>query len=179
MQGFPNLQVLIVDVGHANDFEELYPFLQKCPNIKWLKLHRCPFSDEQMRQIFEALPHLQRLDMKPSGNTPGKNWSYQSLAMLKDYPNLRFVRLIHGDALPLPWEDGLEHLAIANHITHIEWPTRGSGPPPSEVDVAKLRELRPNLVMLSELEREEMQKARRVMQESVDPFDFDWAIGPN
>ncbi len=147
LQGFPELRVLIIDKVLTNDFENLLPFLQRCPKIAWLKLHRCPFGDEQMRQVFDALPDLRRLDMKPRGNTPGKNWSHQSLAMLKDYPNLHYLRLIHGDALPLPWENGLEHLVDATNITAIEFPLKGKNAVREE-DIKRLMEARPDLNIL-------------------------------
>ncbi len=187
LQGFPELKVLIVDVGHADDFDELFPFIQKCPNIEFLKLHRCTFSEDQVRQIFEALPNLKRLDMKPNGNTPGERWSYQSLALLKDYPNIQYVRLIHGDALPLPWENGLEHLADAKGLTHIEFPLEDRGRAVDPADIKKLMEARPDLNILrlpDELlpegtsSRSHWRPLRDEMDEAVNPIGHSWAVGP-
>ncbi len=187
MQGFPELKVLIVDVGHANDFDELFPFIRKSPNIEFLKLHRCTFSEDQMRRILDALPKLKRLDMKPNGNTPGERWSYQSLALLKDHPNIQYVRLIHGDSLPLPWENGLEHLVDAEGLTHIEFPLEDRGRAVDPADLRKLMDARPNLNILRLPEellpadvnaRSRSRNLRNQMDEAVNPISHRWAVGP-
>jgi hypothetical protein len=170
---FPELETLIVDVGYADDFDELMPLIAKSPKITRLKLHRTPFSDEQMKQILDALPNLVWLEMKPRGNTPGKNWSHQSLAMIPQYPNIQYLRLIHGDALPLPWENGLEHLANAENLKLLQFPNAKD--PEKEVkeeDLQKLREALPNLQINPARDAE-------VWDERPNPVDYKWDYGPN
>jgi len=180
MQGFPELKVLIVDVGHADDFDELFPFIQKCPKIEWLKLHRCTFSDAQMQQILDALPELERLEMKPRGNTPGERWSPQSLRLVAEHPGITHLRLIHGDALPLPWEDGLAHLAADTSLEVIEWP--GSKDPAKAVSaqaISRLQEARPDLVITPTLEHRERRALWNRVEAELNPVDYYWRMGPN
>jgi hypothetical protein len=170
---FPELETLIVDVGYSDDFDELMPLIEKSPKITRLKLHRCPFSDEQMKQILDALPNLVWLEMKPRGNTPGKNWSHESLALIPQYPNIQYLRLIHGHALPLPWEDGLEHLADAKNLKLLQFPN--SDDPEKAVkeeDLKKLQEALPNLQINPDRNAE-------VWDERPNPVDYKWDYGPN
>jgi len=176
LQGFPELRYLNVDVGHANDFDELFPFIQKSPNLEFLKLHRTNFSEAEVKQILDALPNLKRLDIKPRGNEPGERWSYQSLALIKDYPNLESLRLIHGDALPLPWENGLEHLVEAKNLKYLEFPMKGGKTEVDSEAIKKLQEARPDLIILPTLERDEFRKARQEME--INPVPYDMGIGP-
>ena len=175
LQGFPELRYLNVDVGHADDFDELYPFIQKSPKLEFLKLHRTTLSEAQVKMILDALPNLKRLDIKPRGNKPGERWSYQSLALIKNYPNLESLRLIHGAALPLPWENGLEHLVEAKNLKYFEFPRNDKNAPDPE-DLKRLQEARPDLVILPLLDREGFRAARDEME--IEATQYNMGIGP-
>jgi len=176
MQGFPELRSLNVDVGHADDFDELFPFILQSPKLEFLKLHRTNFSEAQVKQILDALPNLKRLDIKPRGNTPGKRWSYRSLRMIQDYPNLESLRLIHADALPLPWEDGLEHLVAAKDLKYLDFPMSGDGREVRPEDLQRLQQSRPDLKILPLMERDEARRTKEEMR--IQPTKFDTRIGP-
>jgi hypothetical protein len=165
MPGFPQLHTLIVDVGFADDFAELFPFIQRCPAIERLKLHRCTFSDEQTEAILAALPRLRWFEMKPKGNTPDRRWSHRSLRLIAAHPSIAVLRLIHGDALPLPWEDGLAHLVPASGLTTFIFPTDGGERAPLPADLDRLRQARPDLQINPPYER-------------PNPVDFAWELGP-
>ena len=177
LTGYPDLEYLNVDVGHANDFEELFPFIQKSPKLKFLKLHRTNFREEEVKMILDALPELERLDIKPSGNEPGERWSYQSLALIKNYPNLKSLRLIHGDALPLPWENGLEHLVEAENLKYFDFPMEADGKQVSSEALQRLQEARPELIILPLIEDRQERNAQRDAME-VDATEFNMEIGP-
>jgi len=176
MQGFPELRSLNVDVGHADDFDELFPFIQKSPKLEFLKLHRTNFSEAQIKQILDLLPNLKRLDIKPRGNTPGKRWSYRSLRLIQDYPNLESLRLIHADALPLPWEDGLEHLVAAKQLKYLDFPISGDGREVRPEDLQRLQQARPDLKILPLMDRDEARQTKEEMR--IQPTKFDTRIGP-
>ncbi len=174
MRGFPKLKVLVVDAGLADDPAEFLPFVGKCPEVERLKLHRCTFSDAEMARVFAALPNLRWLEMKPSGNTPESRWSHRSLRMIPALPKLEVLRLIHGDALPLPWTDGLEHLAAAHVPRHFMFPEPDKGKEEravKEEDIARLRAARPDLAI-------NPQRGTPQFPAPPNPVPFNWEIGP-
>ncbi len=172
MQGFPELEVLVVDVGISDDWEEFWPFVQKSPKLKRLKLHRCNFSEEQIAQLLNALPELEFFEMKPAGNEPEKRWSYQSLKLVAAHPAIRVLRLIHSDAFPLPWENGLEHLAQADNLEVFMYPNPQTGEKElkvAEEDLARLKDARPDL---------QINPPRPQWPEKPNPAGYEWEIGP-
>jgi len=177
MQGFPELKVLIVDVGLSNDFDEFFPFVQKSPKLERLKLHRCNFSEKQMAQILDALPNLKVLEMKPSGNTPGKRWSYTSLKLVAEHPNIEVLRLIQKHALPLPWENGLEHLVAAKNLKVFVFPNHGyqirgvEDRVVAPADLERLRAARPDLTINPPGPTADLYR-------HINPVSYDWDIGP-
>jgi len=174
MRGFPELRTLIVDVGIADDPEELLPFLEKCPKLERLKLHRTTLSQVEFERLFEMLPELRYLEVKPRGNTSGKRWSHESLALVPEHPKLEVLRLIHGDALPLPWEDGLEHLVEAEHLKVLWFPERPDTGEEDhavkEAELERLRAARPGLAINPG--RSELQELK------PDPVPYHWELGP-
>ena len=173
LQGFPELRELIVDVEIANDPDELLPFIAKSPKIERLKLHRTTLSHDQFSQLLEALPNLRYLEIKPNGNTPGKRWSHESLALLSKHPNIEVLRLIHGDALPLPWESGLEHLVAATNLKAIAFPKPDKGEEDRAVkpeDLEKLKAARPDLLINPTRDQLGALKPKTL--------NFHWELGP-
>jgi len=172
MQGFPELKVLVVDVGIADDAEELLPFVAKSPKLERIKLHRTNLSEADFQQLFESLPNLSFVEIKPRGNEPEKRWSYQSLALIPKHPNIEVLRLIHGDALPLPWENGLQHLVDAGNLEVLMFPEPDKGEEDrgvQEQDLEQLSAARPNL---------QINPPRNEWPEKPNPADYDWEIGP-
>lgn len=172
MQGFTKLKVLVVDVGIADDAEELLPFVAKSPELERLKLHRTNFSEADFEQLFQSLPNLLFVEIKPRGNEPGKRWSYQSLALIPKHPNIEVLRLIHCDALPLPWENGLEYLAGAESLQVLMFPEPEKGEEERGVkdeDLQRLQVARPDL---------RINPPRDEWPEKPNPVDYDWEIGP-
>jgi|GEM_PF-2336102 len=177
LQGFPDLRVLVVDVGHADDFAEFFPFVQKSPRLERLKLHRTNFTEAQFAQILATLPNLKVLEIKPSGNTPGQNWSHTSLKLIAQHPNIDILRLIQKDALPLPWAGGLEHLVAAKNLKTFSFPNAGyeiKGIEDRMVtpeDLAKLQAARPDLKI-----NPPGKPADHYAH--TNPAPYDWEIGP-
>lgn len=173
MRGFPELRVLIVDVGLADDPEELLPFIEKSPKLERLKLHRTTLGEEEFVRLLDALPNLRFLEIKPRGNTPGDRWSHQSLALIPKHPNIEVLRLIHGDALPLPWENGLEHLVAAPNLKVLWFPDPDDGEEDravTEADIDRLRAARPDLEI-----NPDRQRLRELQPE---PVNYEWELGP-
>lgn len=177
MQGFPELEVLIVDVGISNRPEALLDFIAKCPKIKRLKLHRTTLSEADFARLLSALPDLEYLEIKPSGNKPGERWSHQSLALLRDHRSVKVLRLIQGDALPLPWKNGLEHVVEARGLEVLRFPNRGyeirgrEQDVVPEADLERLRQARPELII---------NPPKAILEERMpNPSPFHWDAGPN
>jgi len=167
LQGFPELRFLSVDVG-ASD-ARLLTFLARCPRITNLRLHRTTLSNDDLAQLLALLPELQSIEIKPASSLPiGQRINHRALAMLAAHPSLEVCAWYHAGALPMPWEDGLEHVLSAQRWIGFSVPTDGPDAP-LPADLERLARERPDL----QVDPPKIKALRKL------PFpEWDWEFGP-
>jgi hypothetical protein len=167
--GYPKLQFLAVDGVSADD--SVIDFVRGTPALTGLELWNTTLSDEELHALVNAAQGLQYLLIAPaapeSGEPRGSRITASSLRHLKELPNLRFLQLQGEGILPLPFENGLEHLTEIPNLTKLSYPQKHAGMDegvPADV-TSQLKEARPDLeISADQLERP------RIM-------GYDWRLG--
>lgn len=118
LEAFPQLVRLELDNASATD--RALPFLQRNPQIRDFELHRSTMSNEEIAELVDSLPNLERLALKPKG----KCFDHRCLADVASLPKLKVFGFHHWKDKMFVWEDGIEHLADAPHLTHVECPKK-------------------------------------------------------
>lgn len=167
LQGFPELRFLSVDVG-ASD-ARLLAFLARCPRITNLRLHRTTLTNADLEKLLALLPELQSIEIKPDDRLPiDRRINHRALAALAEHPTLEVCAWSHRGALPMPWDDGLEHVLQARRWRGFSIPLEGEGAPQAE-DLERLRREFPEL----QINPPKIKSLRRI------PFpEWDWEFGP-
>lgn len=133
LNGFPHLVRLELDNASAQ--EECLPFLERCPNIKDFELHRTQMTNAQIGRMIEALPNIERLDIKQRG---AKELDARFLAGLKNSEHLRVFVFNRWKPEQIFWEDGVEHLTEVPSLKRL-------GAPMDHPAIVKLLEVRPDI----------------------------------
>ncbi len=134
---FPQLKRLELDNASAQAPDAL-TFLKKNPTVIDFELHRSAMNNDQIGEIVEALPNLQRFALKPAGNKPFDAGCFVHISKLE---NLVSLGLHHWKQDMLFWENGLEHLVKMSTLKHLEMP----GDFKEHEAMKKLLEARPDL----------------------------------
>jgi hypothetical protein len=140
---FPQLVRLELDNRSAQ--EEALGFLKKNPTVLDFELHRSGLNNDQIGEIVDALPNLQRLALKPRG----KAFDAAALEHVKRLPDLRVFGFHQWKEDMFFWENGLQHLVDAPSLEFIEV----AGGHRDHPAVRKLLEARPDIKMADGLER--------------------------
>ena len=143
LQGFPKLKFLSVDVGASGP--DLLEFLDKCPEIEVLRLHRTPMSDSELQGVLQRLPKLRYLMIKRAGN-PEEPITAHSLRHFQGHPSIEAIRFSHNPP-ELTWEDGLEHLVEVKTLKQLLFKEETPVEPGA---VEKLQAARPDLLISTE-----------------------------
>ena len=136
LQGFPELKRLELDVADATS--KAVGFLQRCPNIEVMELHRTEMSNDDLGKVIDALPKLRDLTIKPGYS---RTFDASFLAHLERAESLEVLSFHFFKPKDLPWENGLEHLAKAPALKQVALPGFSKDTPA----VVKLREAKPDL----------------------------------
>lgn len=133
------LEKLEIDVPWSK--EKVVPFVLGCPKVKNLQLHRTSITNEQLAAIGKTLGELELIELRPAWPA---NLTAAGLAGLREHPKLRAV-LLSLDWGPLPWENGLQHLAIIPNLEYVEINVKGITPDSEGIE--QLRQMRPDITV--------------------------------
>jgi len=137
LDAFPKLERLELDNASATN--KALPFLARNPQVIDFELHRSNMTNEEIGQLVEDLPNLERLALKPSG---GKDrFDHRALAHVAKLEKLKSFGFHHWKEDMIVWDDGIEHLAKLPNLEFIELPNKFWDLPA----IQKLREAKPNL----------------------------------
>jgi hypothetical protein len=147
--GYPKLRFLAVDGVSADD--SVVEFARGTPALTGLELWNTALSDDDLHALVNAAQGLEYLLISPAPGDPdnpdGPRLTAASLRHLKELPNLRFLALEGRSFLPLPFENGLEHLADIPNLENVSYPRVRAGMDegvPEDV-TSRLQEAAPNL----------------------------------
>ena len=132
---FPFLERLELDNASAQ--AEALVFLARNPTVRDFELHRSGLGNEEIGQIVNALPNLERLALKPSGRD---HFDAGALVHVKQLPNLKVFGLHHWRPEMYVWEGGVENLAEIPSLRFIENAARHDS-----AVIEKLLETRPDI----------------------------------
>jgi len=113
LDGFPKLERLELDNASAQ--EECLPFLEKCPELRDLEIHRTRLGNEDIARMVAALPKLERFDLKQQN----AKLDARCLAEVAKLTELKVFVINRWKDEQLFWDDGLEHLAKAPKLERL------------------------------------------------------------
>ena len=135
LQAFP--QLVRLELDNASATNRALPFLRRNPQIRDFELHRSNMSNEEIAELVDSLPNLERLALKPKGRC----FDHRCLEDVSQLPELKVFGFHHWKEKMFVWEDGIEHLADMPLLTHVECPRKMWDNEPMK----KLRAAKPNL----------------------------------
>jgi hypothetical protein len=104
----PELRKLELDTGYAGP--ACVEFIKQSPKIENLQIHRTTIDDDGLQQIFVALPELEILLVRPSGQKRLENRiTGRSLRGIANCPELRLV-ILGLEWKEFPYPGGLDGL---------------------------------------------------------------------
>lgn len=112
---YPKLVRLELDNDSATS--SALPFLARNPTVRDFELHRSTMTNDEIGQLVDSLPHLERLALKPSG---GKCFDHRALQHIKRLDKLVVFGFHHWRPDMFAWEGGIEHLAAMPTLKYIE-----------------------------------------------------------
>ncbi|QDT37870.1 hypothetical protein [Stratiformator vulcanicus] len=112
---FPEMIRLELDIASATN--KALPFLRRNPQVVDFELHRTTMNNEEIGEAVDALPNLKRFALKPGY---GKSFDHRCLKHVARLDQLTSFGFHHWKEKMFVWEDGIEHLAKNDTLTHVE-----------------------------------------------------------
>lgn len=116
LQGFPKL--LRLELDNASAQEECLPFLERCPELRDLELHRTSMGNDAIGRLCAAVPKLERFDLKQDR----AELDAGCLKHCQQLEQLEVFTFNRWDNDQIFWEDGVEHLVPIDSLKHIGGP---------------------------------------------------------
>jgi len=104
LEGFP--QLLRLELDNASAQSACLPFLERCPQVRDLELHRSNLTNDEIGRLVDALPLLERFELKPQKQV----FDAGCLAHFPRFEHLRVFDFVRWKPEALFWEGGVEHL---------------------------------------------------------------------
>ena len=141
----PELRKLEIDTGWANS--EAVAFIKNSPKIENLQIHRTQMTDEDLQQVFAAVPELKFVEIRPNAQNKNgdKKITGRSLRGLVNNPKLEALS-INLQWSEIPFEGGLDALVGLKNLRHVMLsPSDMKGFSIDDPAVQKLHKARPDI----------------------------------